>query len=159
MCAQGFAKDFNFTIGHCPKPDFFGCQTSSIAGMSKALWRLKVVVSNLRPNSRARRRNDQAPRASVGGRSLRICPGIWHSSDRRNCRDGTVPSHSPAPPADARRSNPALCSAPSQRNVPKADMGSREKVANQIANHCASRPDCAAQDELKVQLRPRIRIV
>ena len=52
-------------------------------------------------------RNDQAPRARGGGRSLRICPGTWHSSDRRNCRDGIAPSRSPALPAHARQSIPA----------------------------------------------------
>src|SRR5207247_2362010 len=55
----------NENFGHWPLP----LQISSIAGVAKALLRSKVLVSNLRPNSRARRQ-DSSSSVCVGWRAI-----------------------------------------------------------------------------------------
>src|SRR6516164_4195403 len=52
--------------------------TKDHAGMPKALWRSKVVISKLRPNSLARRQE-----RSSSARLERDCPGCWQVDEHR----------------------------------------------------------------------------
>src|SRR5215469_14270267 len=98
-----FALENGHPVKHCGTVITFGaappCPMYRCAQMS---W---LRISGL---VRARGAKIYSVRCVTGGaRFRRICPDTWRSPDRRNCRDGTAPSHSLALQGCARQSIPA----------------------------------------------------